>query len=444
MAQHENVILLLDISISSFLWVGKFVMHRKILKLIPNYPCLACVFTPNEIALRKEAIRRMMGKVPPMLVPKCFSFGKNEKEEENILEIILERDISIFDGTLIFSLRNNERICEEIVKKDGLKLAMMSLNLKSNENIVRNAVQQNGMALQFAHYKLRRNREIVCLALDQNGMALQYAAKELRQELEIVLRAVSQNGSAFSYAMCHRTKKTRSRRKVSLKLDPQVIETAVKSGAALSGYTKQVRELRENPNVALQCIRNGNSIFSVSVRLREDPEFKTLADQARNEFVQKIILSKSSQFLNHVSPPRTKTPYESLKELYINSGFDYRKDPEMIAYASRFSGSIDRERVLKSIRKIPLTLVFMDYYADEDEFLETALKYLDGSHVSLFETFFAKVFNSKSRMDLLLRSVEENIEIVKYLSTTKIVGQYEFMEKVIRIILKKMTKKPYH
>ena len=97
------------------------------------------------------------------------------------------------------SLKKNQRIVAEALKKNGLALAYAHEDLRKDQEMVLKALNQTGMALAYASDNLRNNPAIVRAALNNTPKALQFASERLRNDREIVLIAISQSLEWFVY-----------------------------------------------------------------------------------------------------------------------------------------------------------------------------------------------------------------------------------------------------
>ena len=94
--------------------------------------------------------------------------------------------------------------CEEALKKDGLKLKVVSKSHRANADLVLTAIGQHGDAMQFAASSLRRDKEFVLRALKKEavfrGNALSYVDDKLKADEEVVSAGFCRKPSSLKHA----------------------------------------------------------------------------------------------------------------------------------------------------------------------------------------------------------------------------------------------------
>ena len=95
------------------------------------------------------------------------------------------------------TLRNDQEVVLEAVKKNGYSIGHASAQLQASLMICLAAVHQNGLALELCAPAKRDDESVVSPAIRQNVASLQHASERLRGDAAILGLAVAQAGAAW-------------------------------------------------------------------------------------------------------------------------------------------------------------------------------------------------------------------------------------------------------
>ena len=112
---------------------------------------------------------------------------------------------------------NRDFMIEAIHNSYGFAFKYADISLRMDDKVVLEAVKRWVHSLEYASEKLKANRKFMIKAIKKDSSALFYANETLKADRELVLKATKKDGSSLKYV--HE----------SLKADREVVIEAVKS-----------------------------------------------------------------------------------------------------------------------------------------------------------------------------------------------------------------------
>lgn len=222
------------------------------------------------------------------------------------------------------------------------------------------------MALKKASIEFKNDKEIVKAAVSKNGKALEFASPELKNDKEIVLIALSQTANALEFVG------------EQFKSDSEIINAAVKSWdkeAVIKFCSPTIDNYRET---VIQLLpRDGLLLEFVTPDLRNDKEVVLTAIRD-NRLAYKFVSN----------------------ELKVQDEIITASLPECWKFVPK-SCKKSKQLTLLVVKKLPSTM-FKDIYKPFQKDFDVIKKAIDGS----------------IDYSLLPKSIQSNIEIIKYAAQT--------------------------